>query len=195
MRDENKTDKACLPIAAVVSLPSASVRAADDLDGLFRRYGGELRRLAHHGLSDWDGAADLTQDAFLRYAVASARGGAAAVIESPCAFLRQIVTNLVRTRQGRLLQQAGQVSLAQLDEAVADPAPCAERLLGARQQLAVLRQALLDLPPDCRAALLLSRLDGLSHPQIAARLGISTSMVTKHVMRAVRHCARRLTEA
>ena len=164
-----------------------------ELDGLFRRYGTELRHMAHRGLGDWDHAADVTQDAFLRYASASSRGGAA-VIENPRAFLRRIVTNLVQTRRNRLRQYGTPVSLTDMDDVVADPTPCVERRLAARQHLACLRSALMELPLDCRTALLLNRLDGLSHPEIARHLGVSVSMVTKHIMRAVRHCARRLAD-
>ena len=57
--------------------------------------------------------------------------------------------------------------------------------LGRLERLAA---ALEQLPPACREAFLLNRLDGLSHAQIAARLGISTKSVQRYIERALRAC-------
>lgn len=56
----------------------------------------------------------------------------------------------------------------------------------------LLQQALDELPVNCRQALLLNRLEGLGHAAIAERLGVSVSMVSKYIMSALLHCARRL---
>lgn len=61
-----------------------------------------------------------------------------------------------------------------------------------RQQLQLLHQALSELSENSRQALLLNRLDGLGHAAIAQQLGVSPSMVSKYIMSAVLHCARRL---
>ena len=61
-------------------------------------------------------------------------------------------------------------------------------------QMRVIEAALKELPPKCRDILLLSRVEGLTHPEIAARLGISESLVQKYIVRALRHCKLRLTQ-
>jgi RNA polymerase sigma factor (sigma-70 family) len=48
--------------------------------------------------------------------------------------------------------------------------------------------ALEELPAQCREAFLLNRLDGLTHAEIAERLGISTKTVQRHMERALRRC-------
>jgi RNA polymerase sigma factor (sigma-70 family) len=48
--------------------------------------------------------------------------------------------------------------------------------------------ALEELPAQCREAFLLNRLEGLTHAEIAERLGISTKTVQRHVERALRRC-------
>lgn len=66
----------------------------------------------------------------------------------------------------------------------ADPARQAE----ATNQLETLLAALDQLPAECREALLLNRLEGLTHAEIARRLGISTKTVQRHIERALRAC-------
>ena len=158
----------------------------DDLDSLFRQHHRELRRFAHQGLRDRAAAADVVQDAFLRYAAAPAP------IRNPAAFLWQVVRNLLRDHERQRRRRGLHLDIADHAETLADARPSAEAVLAHRQDFARLRAALAELPPDCRLALLLSRIEGLTHPQIARRLGISASMVTKHVIRALRHCTRRL---
>ncbi|WP_149535908.1 RNA polymerase sigma factor [Siccirubricoccus phaeus] len=166
----------------------------DDLDALFRRHHRELQRYAREGLRDRSQAADIVQDAFLRYAMAAqGRGDAPRPIANPVAFLWQVVRNIVRDHGRQHRRRGAPLDLQEFSESLADPRPSAERILVARQEFLVLRAALDELPRHCRLALLLSRTEGLTHPEIARHLGISTSMVTKHVIRALRHCTRRLS--
>ncbi len=57
-----------------------------------------------------------------------------------------------------------------------------------RQQLQIMADALNELPKSCRTPLLLNRIEGMRHRAIAARLGISVSMVETHIGRAFLHC-------
>jgi RNA polymerase sigma factor (sigma-70 family) len=63
-------------------------------------------------------------------------------------------------------------------EAQADTAGRLERLAAALE----------GLPRPCRRAFLLNRLEGLSHAQIASRLGVSTKTIQRYVERALRVC-------
>ncbi|PQA33961.1 RNA polymerase sigma factor, partial [Amnimonas aquatica] len=65
-----------------------------NLDLLFRNHHGELKRMAYGRLGDREAAADVVQDAFLRYAV-MAQSERQAAIESPRQFLWRIVQNLI----------------------------------------------------------------------------------------------------
>jgi RNA polymerase sigma factor (sigma-70 family) len=64
---------------------------------------------------------------------------------------------------------------------------CPERMHEARDELARLIFALRDLPERTRDVLILSRLEGLTHREIARRLGVSVSSVEKHVIKAISH--------
>lgn len=160
-----------------------------DMDALFRDYSEDLRRYAYRRLRDREAAADLTQEAFLRY-VASRRGERSG---SPASqfFLWRIAGNLIVDLVRRERRQGRALSLEQA-ATLADTAPLADRSLIARQNFARLRAALDGLPPKTRTALLLNRVAGLSHAEIAARLSISPSMVSKHIMKALKVCLQSL---
>lgn len=71
-------------------------------------------------------------------------------------------------------------------------APAPDPALAAREELDVLRQALRTLPRRTQRIFLLSRLDGLSYPEIATALGVSVSTVEKEMIRALDTCRRTL---
>jgi RNA polymerase sigma-70 factor (ECF subfamily) len=41
---------------------------------------------------------------------------------------------------------------------------------------------------------LLRKIEGLSHPEIAERLGVSRSVVEKHIVNAMKHCRVRIRQ-
>lgn len=49
--------------------------------------------------------------------------------------------------------------------------------------------AMLDgINPRARSAFLLSRITGLTYPEIALKIGVSLSSVEKYMAQAIRHC-------
>lgn len=70
--------------------------------------------------------------------------------------------------------------------ALASAAPRADQQLIDRQNLAAAAAAIRALPPKTRDAFLLHRFESLTYRQIAGRLGISVSMVEKHIAEALR---------
>ncbi|MFV0926494.1 MULTISPECIES: RNA polymerase sigma factor [unclassified Pseudomonas] len=163
----------------------------DNLDRLFRLYHRELQQIAYRRLGDREMAADLTQDAFVRY-VGLDRQQRTHSIVNPRFFLIRVLRNLI-IDLGRSRTRRGPVgSLDEVEHELLDPCPGPAALFELRQQLMLLQQALDELPVNCRQALLLNRLEGLGHAAIAERLGVSVSMVSKYIMSALLHCARRL---
>ncbi|WP_347904543.1 RNA polymerase sigma factor [Pseudomonas purpurea] len=135
-------------------------------------------------------AADMTQDVFTQWLDYRDR----AKVEQPRAFLFQMARNVLRDHWRRQKVRHGvHDEQAQSDAEPAcdgknDPMAAAQHL----QRLEQLKEVLAELSPRRREALMLHRFEGLSQAQIAARMGISISMVEKHIAFALLHCKQRL---
>lgn len=154
----------------------------------FARHYDELLRHVARRIGNATVAGDVVQDAFLRINASAPT----VEIASPAAYLFRVADNLAIDY---LRQEAARSRLAAADgafEEVAAPEPSPEHALDYKQRLAVLDAAIAELPARCREVFLLHKFDGLSHGEIAERLGISRSMVEKHVMKALAHCRDRL---
>jgi RNA polymerase sigma-70 factor (ECF subfamily) len=162
---------------------------ADELRRLAIRHYAELLRFLKRRSPSPEDAADVAQDTFARLSQADLRQ-----IREPASFLFTTALNLLRDRarsaHARLAAHAIPAETAEL----VCPAPQAEVVLDGQQRLRVVERALRELPPKCRAVFVLFHFDGVAQRTIAARLGISISMVEKYVKQAVDHCERRLAE-
>jgi RNA polymerase sigma factor (sigma-70 family) len=167
--------------------------AATDFDGLFRRYQRDLDAFAYGRLRDREAASDIVQDAFVRY-IAHTRE-TARVPEAPRFFLWRIASNLILDLGRRERRRGRQTSLDEATFEIADPTPSIERQISARDEYRVLLRALGELQPNLRKALVMNRVEQMTHAEIAQRLGVSPSMVNKYIMRALMHCAARLADA
>ena len=81
-----------------------------------------------------------------------------------------------------------------LAEAVANPEANAERMLIARHDVALVTRLIQELPEKCRSAFVGYHFHFEAYNQIAARLGVTESMVRKYVQKAVSYCASRFDE-
>lgn len=135
---------------------------------------------------------DLLQDIYLK-AVAAGDG---ADIQNPRAYLYRLASNLLLDRVRARRQTIARDDAWRQVHHVAGPvediadAPSAEDVLASRQRLAALLAALETLPPKTRRVFRMHKFDGLSHAEVAGRLGMSRSSVEKHMMDALRVLAR-----
>lgn len=144
----------------------------------------------HRWLAGWLGrklgcphhAADLAHDTFLRVLVRREFDS----IREPRAYLATIAHGLVVDHvRRRELERAYLEAMAGLPQ---PEALSAETRLLILETLARIDALLDGLNPKARAAFLLSRLEGLGYPEIAARMGVSLSSVEKYLAAAIRHC-------
>ncbi|UZE10635.1 sigma-70 family RNA polymerase sigma factor [Pseudomonas sp. B21-053] len=107
-------------------------------------------------------------------------------IREPRALLTTIAQRLIYQLWRR--RDLERQHLEQLQNADADQAQSPEQLLQLTQALHRLERSLERLPGKVRATFLLSRIDGLTYPQIAAELGISQRSVSVYMTRTQALC-------
>ncbi|WP_409309799.1 sigma-70 family RNA polymerase sigma factor [Pseudomonas putida] len=134
-------------------------------------------------------AEDVAHDAYLR--VLERTGSEQ--IEHPRAFLYRTALNLVVDRHRRqLVRQAEPLDALDTDSRLHSSE--LQHDLQLDQRLALMQKALDELSRPCRDSFLLRKIEGLSHQQIAERLGISRSLVEKHIVNAMKHCRVRMRQ-
>ncbi len=148
---------------------------------LYRATLAPLRRYLTRFLGDPDEAQDIAHDAYLRVYSAEAHRPA----EKPQALLYTTARNLAINRLKRRHRSPVTLDPA-TSAAAASREPGVVQQVIARQELQALEHAIAELPPGCRAVLLLRKVEMLSHQEIATRLGIAISTVEKQHARALR---------
>ena len=150
----------------------AGLRLADACSALVRRRRGSR-------------ASDDTEDAVQDACVRALQLTTPQTVQDPVRYLMRITRNLFidyrrrRSRDARLFEHAADLGLA------VDNRPGPEELLAGKQELADILAAIDQLPPRCREAFLMHRFENMSYPVIAHRMGISISMVEKHIAEAM----------
>jgi len=135
---------------------------------------------------------DFTQETFLKGFAAETH----TEIREPKAFLFKIAKNVAlldirKKKRGSVdfIEDSGGSELI-LDEGQAT----AEEWLDGRRKLALMAKAVATLPPQCRKAFMMRRVEGLKYKQIANRMNISVSAVEKHVTSGLLKCNAYLRE-
>lgn len=156
---------------------------------LFSDAGRRLLRYLASRLRDGTDADDLAQEAYLRLL----RVDNVLLIRDPRSFALRVATH-VAYEWGRLSRHRREhVDAGCLDD-------CEEQGAGPLEQAAqaqdakALRRALARLTPKRRAIVLMHIRDGMTYAQIAAQVGLSVSMVGKHLMLGLEACREALAE-
>jgi RNA polymerase sigma factor (sigma-70 family) len=150
-----------------------------------------LLRLISARLGSRTDAEDLIQELWIKLETLET-----GPVAKPSAYLHRMALNLandlVRTRVRRRGREAAwsDLMVAEHDSVAVDPAPSPERALIAKQELVQLSQAMRALPDRALEAFRHHRVDGLSHAETAAAMGISKSAVEKHMAYALKHLMR-----
>ena len=170
----------------MIDSPVSGAAAADHLQTLYREHHGWLHGWLRSRLRGADQAADLAQDTFLRVLTSPQTAQPAGGIREPRSYLATIAR---RVMVDHLRRQS--LERAYLEALAAAPEPTEispeERAL-ILESLCELDAMLDGLGHKPRQAFLMSQLEGMTYPEIAARLGVSTSSVKKYVARAVERC-------
>jgi RNA polymerase sigma-70 factor (ECF subfamily) len=166
------------------------VRAAQSerIERLFREHNEALVRFLLARLRSRQAALEVAQEAYVRL-LSLDQPGAISYLRS---FLFKTAANLAvdRLRRDDVHARATEAPLFQ--EFADDRTP--ERAAVGVQEIQRLTELLGALPPKCREAFILNRLQGMEFPDIAQRMQLSERMVRVYVVRALLFCRAHLEE-
>jgi RNA polymerase sigma factor (sigma-70 family) len=134
---------------------------------------------------------DLRQDTYVRVYEAAGKSRP----QSPKSFLfataRNLMTDHIRRRRIVAIDAVGDLdALNVLVDTISS-----EHRASAQQELRHLAEAIDRLPPKCREAVWMRRVDDLPQKEVATRLGISQKTVEKHIMKGMKLLANALAES
>jgi RNA polymerase sigma-70 factor (ECF subfamily) len=169
-----------------VADPDVSGLAASDARAWFVRdvlpLEAALVQFLHHSWRNKEDIADLRQEIYVRVYEAARKQ-----IPYPAKpFVFAVARNLLidRIRRKHIVPIEIASDWEALNVAADEPSP--DRSVIARDELDRLQAALDRLPPRCREAVVLGRIETLTRRQIAERMGISEATVTEHLTKGMR---------
>lgn len=128
-------------------------------------------------------AEDVTQSLFFKLQCVKDP----ATIQNNSAYLNRLATNLAMDWLRAQRRREGLFTGIDAAPDVPCDLPIADRQLLGREQLSILLESVEELTPRCREVFLLRKIEELPVNEIASRLGISRSMVARHMDNALRH--------
>lgn len=181
------------PAAETIASARGSMNAGKDKEGymhsLYLEHREELCRYlmskCNIGINE---AEDVVHSAFARFVAMESPFA----VENPRAFLYTACYNLAIDMIRR--QQVQNKYSRPLEDSDSDMAEVTgpERELDGKQRLGIISRALWNMPKKRRQLLMMSRFEGLSYAEIARRVGLSETVVRKHVSNALADCHRAL---
>lgn len=169
----------------------------DDWSQAYREHRAGLLRLLMARTAIRSEAEDLLQELWIRL-----QQNPPEEVQDARAYLFRMAQNLVKDRL-RARQRRMERDRRWSDEATdfagiaiepADRRKSAEEQMLDREEVATLASAIANLPDGARRAFELHKLHGLSHADVADRLGISRSGVEKHMAVAMKNLKRTLLD-
>lgn len=150
---------------------------------MFERYYKELVGYFSYTLNDAEQAKDVVQETYLRI---SAMGERADAVLEPRAFLYQTAKRII-IDEWRKNKHFDAVELREAEQISAEHEEPLEHLLSS-SRMKTLHHTINSLPPRSQEAFKLHKFEGLSHKEIALKMGISKNAVEKLIMRALIAC-------
>ena len=166
---------------AMMDLPAQDALPEQDLMHVLQQHRASLRNFLRKRLRSDEEVDDALQETSLRLFHYHSRHA----VDSPAALLYHVAERVAAdfSRRAQSRQAGAHCTLDEIELASDEPSP--EQLASAEQDLTQLVNALERLSPRCQDVFVLSRMEGLSYPQIAMRCGISVKMVEKYMSRAL----------
>lgn len=160
----------------------------DGVERLFREHNAALLRFISAKVGSEQEAREIAQEAYVRLLQLDEPGA----VSYLRAFLFKTAANLAIDRLRQRGRRSHVESMADLDFAIFDVTP--ERQMSGTQAVAILKAAIAELPPKCRQAFLLHRMQDHSIDDIAASMSLGACMVRRYIARGLEHVRERLDE-
>jgi RNA polymerase sigma-70 factor (ECF subfamily) len=184
-------DKPDAPPPSGAPVSAETARPDDLVERAIHRYGAAVRGFLRWKMGvEEDEVQDALQETYerlLRYRQSEWE-------ELPRALVMRIAASVVidRARHQASCHARLHVPVDDLDLESGEATP--ERRALAQEDIALVRDAIRDMPGRCQEVFVLSRLKGMSYQQIADQLAISVKAVEKNISRALTLCRRRVGE-
>lgn len=170
-------------------MSGADTSHSDYVGGLFRSHYDWLCSRLHRHLDSRAHAEDIAADTFVQLLSSPGLSSPGVVpIRQPRALLTTIAQRLMYQLWRRRDLERAYLDALDNDETATAPSP--EDLAQMLEALQAIDQLLDGLPAKVKATFLLSQLNGLTYPEIAAELGISQRSVSDYMARALNRCLR-----
>lgn len=168
-----------------LELPAANandIARAELVANLFREHNEALLRFLAVRLRSHQEAKEVAQEAYVKLLKLDQPGA----ISFLRAFLFKTAANLAVDRLRSRERHMRAVEGGLFTELRESPTP--EREAAGAQEVAIVERLVNELPAKCRSAFLLYKIEGLTFPEISARMGLSERQVREYVVRAVLYC-------
>jgi RNA polymerase sigma factor (sigma-70 family) len=168
--------------------PSAA-HHADELARLFESHNRSLKSFLMARIGNEQEVQEVVQEAYARLLQLDRTSAVSFLRAYLFKTAAHIAVDRARQRQAR----------ERIDQALLDheemESPSADRSVLASEQIAIVEQALAELPPNYRRAFILRRYHEWSPEQIAGELGVQLRMVRNYISRATVYCKLRVDGA
>jgi RNA polymerase sigma factor (sigma-70 family) len=172
-KNQNKQAAESLEVAAPRGILQTFLQHQDSLRNYISRF-----MVSAHEIDD------VSQETFLRAYKAEQK----TIIKQPKAFLFRIAKNMMlsefSSKSRKMIDYVEDFEQVQLQGST----PSLEDHVIAGQKIGVYCEAIASLPPRCRQVILMKKVYGMSHKEIARRMEVSVSAVEKHLIKGGKKC-------
>ena len=145
-----------------------------------------LRSWLKRKFPDADNIDDIIQDSFLRTLAERSKS----LIRSPKSFLFTVARNLALDHV-KSHKVARKVSLVDDESSVVvDASASIPEAVARNQELMILKQAIKELPDQCRRIFVMRNIEGMPVREIAQQLGLSNQTVSNQLCRGLSRCTK-----